>query len=155
MLFMKEQRTQRRRAIITVTDNFGQFSGNKRTTVRNLWEADAVLCGLQIRSPGETAMLMYARVDPFSAPLVWMRSGESMSSMPEKTGGEVLRGNPSVQFTELMRRLRLRYTLYYAMPHGKPGEERRIQIALSKEATNRNSHGHVFARKGYHLPEAQ
>jgi VWFA-related protein len=155
MLFMKEQRTRRRRAIITVTDNFGQFSGNKRTTVRNLWEADAVLCGLQIRSPGETALLMYARVDPLSAPMTWMRSGESMSSMPEKTGGEVLRGNASVQFTELMHRLRLRYTLYYAMPHGGPGEERHIQVTLSKEATNRNPRGRVFARKGYHLPEAQ
>jgi VWFA-related protein len=155
MLFMKEQRTRRRRAIITVTDNFGQFSGNKRTTVHNLWEADAVLCGLQIRSPGETALLMYARVDPLSAPMTWMRSGESMSSMPEKTGGEVLRGNASVQFTELMHRLRLRYTLYYAMPHGGPGEERHIQVTLSKEATNRNPHGRVFARKGYHLPEAR
>jgi VWFA-related protein len=155
MLFIKEQRTQRRRAIITVTDNFGQFSGNKRTTVRNLWEADAVLCGLQIRSPGETALLMYARVNPGSAPMTWMRAGESMSGMPEKTGGEVLHGNARVQFTELMHRLRQRYTLYYVMPLGKPGEERDIQVTLRQEATDRNPHAHVFARKGYHLPEAQ
>jgi hypothetical protein len=68
--------------------------------------------------------------------------------MPEKTGGEVLRGNASVQFAELMHRLRLRYTLYYAMPHGKPGEERRVQVSLSEEAKRRNLHGQVFARKG-------
>jgi VWFA-related protein len=56
MLFMKEQRTQRRRALIAVTDNHGQISGRKSATVRNLWEADAVLSGLQVRRPGETAL---------------------------------------------------------------------------------------------------
>jgi VWFA-related protein len=102
ILFIKEQRTRRRRAIITVTDNFGQFSGNKGTAVRNLWEADAVLCGLQVRRPGETALLMYSRVNPGTAPMAWLRAGETMSGMPEKTGGEVLHGNASVKFAELM-----------------------------------------------------
>ena len=155
ILFIKERQTQRRRAIITVTDNYGQFSENKGTAVRNLWEADAVLCGLQVRSPGETALLMYARVSPLSAPMTWLRTGESMSGVAEKTGGEVLQGDASVQFTELMHRLRLRYILYYAMPDGKPGEERHIQVTLSEEAKNRNPHGRIFARTGYHLPEPQ
>jgi hypothetical protein len=154
ILFIKEQRTRRRRAVIMVTDNFGQSSGNKRTAVRNLWEADAVVCGLQVRSPIETGGMWYMRVDPLLMPEYWLRFSESMSGIPEKTGGEVLHGNASVKFTELMHRLRLRYTLYYAMPHGEPGEERHIRVALSEEAKNRNPHGRVFARTGYHLPEA-
>jgi Mg-chelatase subunit ChlD len=68
MLFMKEQRTRRRRAIIMVTDNFGQPSGNKHTAVRNLWEADALLCGLQIRSPLDTGGMWHMRVNPVSMP---------------------------------------------------------------------------------------
>jgi VWFA-related protein len=155
MLFMKEQRTRRRRAIIMVTDNFGQPSGNKRTAVRNLWEADALLCGLQIRSPMETGGLWSMRVNPVNMPGYWLRFSESLSNMPEKTGGEVLRGNAGVQFAELMHRLRLRYTLYYAMPRGEPGEERRVQVTLSEEAKLGNPHGRVFARKGYHLLESR
>jgi hypothetical protein len=149
MLFMKEQRTRRRRAIIMVTDNFGQPYENQHTAVRTLWEADALLCGLQIRSPIETGGMWYMRVSPVSMPQYWLRFSESLSDMPDKTGGELPRGNDNVQFAELIRRLRLRYTSYYAIPHGKPGgEERRVQVTLREEAKRRNPHGRVLARKG-------
>jgi len=153
-LFVKERRTQRRRAIIMVTDNHGQISGKKSTAVRNLWEADAVLAGLQVRAPGETALLVAGRLNPYSMPMAWLDS-ENMSGVAGKTGGEVLRGDAGIQFTELMHRLRLRYSLYYAMPQGKPGEERSIRVTLTGQATNRNPQGRVRARTGYRLPAAQ
>jgi hypothetical protein len=87
-------------------------------------------------------------MNPYGMPAAWLFNGESMSGVAEKTGGEVLRGDASAQFTELMHRLRLRYTLYYAMPHGKPGEEHHIRVTLSEEAKNRNPQGRVFARTG-------
>ena len=126
-LFLKEKRTQRRRALIVVTDNHGQLSGRKSTAARNLWEADAVLSGLQVRFPGETALLVASRVNITGG----LFDSESMSGVAEKTGGEVLRGDASAQLAELMHRLRLRYTLYYAMPRGKPGEERSPDGLLS------------------------
>lgn len=152
-VFRNEQRTQRRRAVIMVTDNHGQISGKKSTAIHNLWEADAVLSGLQVRFPGETALLVARRVNPYSLPTAWLLDGESMSGVAERTGGEVLRGDANAQFIELMHRLRLRYTLYYAMPQGKPGEERHVRVTLSDEAKKSNPQGRVFARTGYHLPK--
>lgn len=154
-LFLKEKRTQRRRAVMIVTDNHGQISSREITAVHNLWEADAVLSGLQVRFPGETALLVARRVNPYSMPASLLLDGENMSGVAAKTGGEVLRGDASVEFAELMHRLRLRYTLYYAMPKGKPGEERRIRVALTAEAKNRNPQGRVSARMGYRVPKAQ
>ncbi len=149
-LFMKERRTQRRRAVIMVTDNHGQISGRKSTAVHNLWEADAVLSGLQVRFPGETALLVAGRGTLGG----WLFNSESMSGVVEKTGGEVLRGDAGTQFAELMHRLRLRYSLYYVMPQGEPGEERSIRVTLVGEAQTRNPNARVRARTGYRIPEA-
>ena len=150
-VFLNEKRTQRRRAVVMVTDNHGQISGRKNTAVQNLWEADAVLSGLQVRFPGETALLVAGRVSPAGE----LFNSESMSGVAEKTGGEVLRGDAGVQFAELMHRLRLRYTLYYAMPKAAPGEERSIRVTLIGEARNRNPHARVRARAGYRVPKTQ
>jgi VWFA-related protein len=41
--FLREPRTQRRRAILILTDNYGQRSRRGSTVVHHLWEADALL----------------------------------------------------------------------------------------------------------------
>ncbi len=151
VLFLKEKRTQRRRAVIMVTDNHGQISGRTSTAVHNLWEADAVLSGLQVRFRGETALDAVDHVRPGW----WLFNSESMSGVAEKTGGEVLRGDAAVQFAELMHRLRLRYTLYYAMPQGTPGEVRSIRVTLIGETRNRSPQARVRARTGYRIPKTQ
>jgi hypothetical protein len=51
-----------------------------------------------------------------------------------------------------MRRIRLRYSLYYAMPEGKPGEDRRIDVTLSDHAQKQNPEARVRARTGYRIP---
>src|SRR5262249_27257871 len=59
--FLREARTRRRRAILILTDNFGQKSRKESTVVRNLWEADALLSGLIIRGAASSALRWTAR----------------------------------------------------------------------------------------------
>ena len=147
--FLKEHRTERRRAVLIVTDNHGQPSDHKDAVVRELWEADAVLSGLELRFAGENMLLKTTWV--LSPQTAWMQM-ENMTGVVEKTGGDLVKGrDPGADFEEMIRRLRLRYMLVYALPQGKPGEERKIKIQLSGEAREKNPKVQVRAREGYYL----
>jgi Ca-activated chloride channel homolog len=149
--FMKEIRTERRRAVLIMTDNHGQPSGHRNTVVRDLWEADALLCGLELRSAGESAMLGVGAV---LSPTAAFMNMENMTSVVEETGGDLIKGhNPGADFEEMIRRLRLRYMLVYALPLGKPGQPRRIKIELSEDARKKNPQAKVKARDGYYFPK--
>ncbi len=134
-----------------VTDNHGQPSGHMNTVVRNLWEADAVLSGLELRFAGESILLKTNWV--LSPQTAWLQM-ENMTGVVEKTGGDLIKGHdPGPDFEEMIRRLRLRYTLVYALPQGKPGEERKIKVELSGEAREKNPKAQVRARYGYYMPK--
>jgi len=131
------------------TDNYGQRSRRGSTVIHHLWEADALLSGLIVRRAGETAVNTVAMV---TNPLIAALS-EGMEGVAEKTGGDTLRGDdPGESFREVMRRIRKRYSLYYAMPQGKPGEQRQVRVDLTGEALKRNPSARVRARKGYLIP---
>lgn len=53
----------------------------------------------------------------------------------------------------MMQRLRLRYTLFYAMPKGKTGEHRKVLVELTSRTKLSHPEARVYARKGYILPE--
>jgi VWFA-related protein len=149
--FLKEPRTERRRAVLIVTDNHGQPSGHKDAVVRELWEADAVLSGLELRFAGESILLKTSWV--LSPQTAWMQM-ENMTGVVEKTGGDLMKGHdPGADFEEMIRRMRLRYMLVYALPQGKPGEERKIKVELGGEAREKNPKAQVRARDGYYLPK--
>ena len=149
--FMKQPRTERRRAVLIMTDNHGQPSGHRNTVVRDLWEADALLCGLELRSAGESAMLGVRSV---ISPTAAFMNMENMTSVVEETGGDLIKGHdPGPDFEEMIRRLRLRYMIVYALPKGKPGSQRKIKIELSEDARKRNPQARVRARDGYYLPK--
>ena len=148
--FLQEARTERRRAVLIVTDNHGQPSGHKDAVVRNLWEADALLSGLELRWAGEGAMLKANWV--LSPQTAWMQM-ENMTGVVEKTGGDLIKGHdPGADFEEMIRRMRLRYMLVYAMPQGKPGEERKIKVGLNEDA-KKSPQARVRARDGYYVPK--
>ena len=147
--FLREPRTERRRAVLILTDNYGQRSRRTSTVVHHLWEADALLSGLIIRSPGETAVRTAMLV---SSPLTILIQ-EGMAGVAEKTGGDTIKADdPGDALRDTMRRIRLRYSLYYAMPPGNPGEQRQVKVDLSPEALSRYPTGRVRARKGYLIP---
>ena len=145
----QEPRTQRRRAVLILTDDYGQRSRRASTVVHALWEADASLSGLIIRRPGETAVTTVARI---SNPALLMLQ-EGMDGVAEKTGGETMKADDAGDaFREIMHRLRLRYSIYYAMPPGKAGEQRQVKVELTGDALRSHSSARVRARKGYVIP---
>ena len=147
--FLREPRTQRRRAILILTDNYGQRSRRGSTVVHHLWEADALLSGLIIRSTGETAVKTAMLV---SSPLTILIQ-EGMAGVAEKTGGDTLKADDTDDaLRDSMRRIRSRYSLYYAMPPGNPGEQRQLKVELSPDALSRYPAAKVRARKGYLVP---
>jgi len=130
---------RRRHAILIFTDNFGQASASEKEVVNRLWESDVLLCGLIIRTresggfPGMAA--------------------EDMLGAARKTGGETVNADdPGHTFREMLRRMRKRYSIYYAMPVGKPRSARQVTVELAAGAKRRYPNAEVLARKGYLIP---
>jgi hypothetical protein len=69
------------------------------------------------------------------------------------TGGEKLNTHDAAEgLREMLRRLRSRYSLYYALPAGKAGEARKIVVRLSPEAARKYPGVTIRARTGYVAP---
>jgi VWFA-related protein len=148
--FLDQPKTRRRRAVLILTDDFGQRSRRASTVIHRLWEADASLSGLIIRNSLATAVATATMV---MNPVVGLLTREGMEGVADRTGGDTLKADdPGEAFRELMQRIRRRYSLYYAMPEGKPGEQRAVKVELAAEALSRSANARVRARKGYLMP---
>ena len=129
----------RRHAILIFTDNFGQSSASEKDVVKRMWESDVLLCGLIIRSGDAGAFPGMA--------------SEDMLGVAQKTGGETVNADdPGHTFREMLRRMRKRYSIYYAMPVGKSGAARQVSVELAPDAKSRYPNAEVLARKGYLIP---
>jgi hypothetical protein len=148
--FMHEKRSQRRRAVLIITDNIGTRSRREETVVRDFWEADAILSGLIIANPVyQTLQTVGAILGPQNLLLM-----AGMKGIAAKTGGDTVRASdPGTAFQEAMRRIRTRYSLYYPMPQGKPGAKRLIRVELTAEAAKRYPKTKLRSRTGYIVPE--
>jgi VWFA-related protein len=139
--FAKNGDPHRRHAILVFTDNFGQSSASEKEVVKRLWESDVLLCGLIVRS-GERGFPGLA--------------AEDMLGAARKTGGEAVNADdPGHTFREMLRRMRKRYSIYYAMPVDKPGAARQVTVELAATAKARYPGAEVLARKGYLIPKIQ
>jgi VWFA-related protein len=130
----------RKRSIIIVTDDKGSGMPAElvRDAVHDLWKADAVVLGALVHS-GEIAY----SIPPY----------RGARYAAEQTGGDVLKTEDGADgLREMIRRLRSRYSLYYALPPGKPGAERQIRVQLSPDAAKRHPRAVVRARAGYIVP---
>jgi hypothetical protein len=143
MHFLKQPCSNRRRAILAITDGLG--NGRARDAVRNLWEADAVVSGMIVRNAGMTVLFRTVRPDT-------LFSG-GMGGIAEDTGGDDVRFKDAAEgLRQMIRRLRLRYSLAYAMPAGNPGERRAIRVRLAAGIANRYPKAQLRARTGYIAP---
>jgi hypothetical protein len=134
-LLAKEPPSERRRAVLVITDNQGEKGVDDDDVTDRLWKTDTVLCGLVLES-GDSRKNRPGVNKPA------VRSGCEMR--------EAL--NPGRDFAEMMKRLRNRYLVYYTMPEGKPGEQREIEVELTRAARARVGEARILARKGYLLP---
>jgi hypothetical protein len=143
--FRSETQTERRRAVLIVTDNMGVRTRRESTVVDDFWESDAILSGLIVSNPVFEAARM---LSPISLAL---QAG--MKGIAEKTGGDAINaGDPETAFQEAIRRIRNRYSLYYALPEAKPGTARSIRVELAGDALKRFPKAQVRARTGYIVP---
>jgi VWFA-related protein len=82
----RESRTKRRRAVLIVTDDFGQRTKRESTVVRDFWEADALLTGLIVRSAAAHTIHTFNTVThPY---LMSLEVG--IKGVAEKTGGDFI-----------------------------------------------------------------
>jgi VWFA-related protein len=146
---MREPRSERRRAVLIITDDYGQRTHRESTVVHDLWEADALLTGLIVRSQ---AVQTFQTINTIMHPYMFgLQVG--VKGIAEKTGGDFIHsGEAGAAFEESMRRIRSRYSLYYAMPEVKPGSRRTIHVELSGDAAKRYPKAKVRARTGYIVP---
>jgi VWFA-related protein len=148
--FMHEPRSERRRAVLIVTDNMGVRTRREQSVVRDFWEADALLSGLVVSNKVfRTIHTVGAILGPQN---LLMEAG--MKGIAEKTGGDAIGAQDvGAAFQESMHRIRSRYSLYYAQPEGQPGSRRSIQVELTGEAARQHPKARVRARTGYVIPK--
>ena len=150
-LFLAEKRSERRRAVLIVTDNIGTRTRREATVVRDFWEADAILSGLVVHNPKWEAMQKASIVlNPSNLAL---QAG--MKGIAQKTGGDFIHsGDPGMAFPDAMHRIRTRYSLYYGLPpEGKANSTRTVHVELSAKAARQHPKARVRARTGYLVPE--
>jgi VWFA-related protein len=150
--FLHEPRTERRRAVLIITDDMGQRTRRESTVVTELWEADALLTGLIVRG-GTTYTVQ--RINRIAHPyLIPMQAG--VRGIAEKTGGDFIQASdPAAGFPESMRRIRTRYSLYYPMPEGKPGTRHAVRVELAAACLAKHPNARVRARTGYLTPSEE
>jgi len=147
--FLHESKTQRRRAVLIITDNIGMRTRREQSVVRDFWEADALLSGLIIRHRFAAAAHSVGRV--IAPQTMLMQAG--MKGIAEKTGGDAIAADEAgPSFRDMMHRIRSRYSLYYAMPQDTPGKTRTIRVELTADAQHRYPKSRVRARHGYIVP---
>lgn len=122
-----------RRAVVVVTDDAGSdpFAG----AARSLWAVDAVALGV----------IVNRRQGPFD------RYG--IREIVQQTGGDwIATADAGEGLVQMIRRLRSRYSLYYSMPRGGAGSERKIKVELSPQASRTHPGARPRARTGYVVP---
>lgn len=134
---LNRQGSNRRRAIVVITDDQG--TSVRPSALRDLQEADAIVLGV-IVSRGR-------RIGPLA---FWYRG---IRDFAIKTGGDMLNTRDAAEgVREMLNRLRLRYSLYYALPPCRPGEARTVKVELTGEAAAQHPGAIVRARTGYFAP---
>lgn len=128
--FLNEPKTQRKRAVLIVTDKAGAREPNEAAVVHDLWRADAVVNELILdRSQGATDAIV------------------------GKTGGVTIAArDPGEAFRDSVQYLRSGYAMFYVFPGGSTGAERRLEVELTQEASKRLPTVRIHARPGYVAP---
>jgi VWFA-related protein len=150
-----EADSTRRRAILVATDNMGQRSAMKeKALLERIWEADATVSGLLVKSPYWEARQAFPNV-----PLpeeVRERYPVRLNRLAEESGGAIVASDdPGAGFTALMDRIRRRYSLYYAMPQDRPGRLREVRVELAPAVKRGYKDARVSARKKYFTPSPE
>jgi Ca-activated chloride channel family protein len=146
--FINQPKSDRRRAVLVITDDDGERSMKDKELLDHFWQANALLAELIIPDPpGVEDFRRYNR----------QTERGTLKVVIEKTGGEALvadqEGGAGAGFQRMMQGIRQRYALYYPMPSGKPGEYHEIKLDLTAAARKKIPNAKLLSSKGYILPE--
>ncbi len=148
--FLREPKSERRRAVLIITDNIGIRTRREQSVVRDFWEADALLSGLIVYNKRFRTVHTIGLIMAPDAMLI----EAGMKGIAEKTGGDAISAeDAATAFQESMRRIRTRYSLYYEQPEAKPGSRRSIRVELEGELARLHPKARVRARSGYVVPK--
>lgn len=149
--FLHEPRSERRRAVLVITDNMGMRTRREQSVVRDFWEADALLSGLIVSNKKFRTIHTIGLI--MAPDMMLLEAG--MKGIAEKTGGDAISAeDPGMAFQESMHRIRTRYSLYYAQPKGHPGSRRSIRVELTGDLAKQHPKARVRARSGYFVPNS-
>jgi VWFA-related protein len=147
--FLDESPSERRRAVLIITDNIGVRTRHESSVVHDFWRVDAPLSGLIVADP---AYKTAHKINNIIAPQTLLLEA-GMKGIAEKTGGDTIEsGSPGAAFADMLHRIRTRYSLYYRMPQTKSGQARTIKVELASDAAKRFPDARIRARHGYIAP---
>ena len=144
-LFNEQGPPTGRRAVLILTDNLGvNYQMPDETVIRALQDANtvcnAIVVGKSRRSEKESR---------FQNPDF---SYANVFAIADETGGDTVRSDKAGEaLSEILERIRSRYSLHYGAPDGEPGAFRQIRVELAAEAKARYPRATLRFRKGYYV----
>jgi Ca-activated chloride channel family protein len=134
------EEARNRRVILMLTDGIGGANTRERQTLRELWEADAIL----------DVMI----VDPTLGLLHWdpaYRPQDLRFVAPQTGGAVVVSKSPDVTLQYMLERCRLRYSIYYQQPSAQAKTFHRTRVELAPELQHRYPQARIRVRSGYYV----
>jgi VWFA-related protein len=142
-LFMENAPATGRRAILILTDNLGvNYQLSDETVIRALHDANTVCNSIVVGKSRKQDSETRFRNPDFSYANVF--------ALTEQTGGDAVKSEKAGEaFSEILERIRSRYSLHYGSPGGEPGAYREIRLELASAARLRYPKATLRYRKGY------
>ena len=146
-----------RRVIVAITDDISTVRlptpHTEQETAHELLESGGVVCGLFFDSIYRTRRDM--QFDPLVPPASLINAAQDIvKSHVARTGGisgEVDKENVTAKFTQLIQRLRTRYSLGYVSSNEKlDGKFRRTRVTVSPDIEKKEKGIAVITRRGYY-----
>lgn len=143
-LFAEQAPATGRRAVLIVTDNLGvNYQLSDETVIRALHDANTVCNAIVVGKSKKTEKESRFRNPDFSLANVF--------GIAEETGGDAIKSDKTGEaFSEILERIRSRYSLHYGSPGGEPGAFREIRVELTPAAKARYPKATLRHRKGYY-----
>lgn len=145
----KQSATERRRAILMITDGHGMRGETTKRVLRELWESDTTVNCLMVETMRGYRRRYGGRRQ--RAAFLYSTNGD-VQELAEKTGGEVLYfADVTKPFTEMLDRIRQRYTVFYR-PLEAEKKTRKVLVGLSETGRARHAEASVVGRREYSVP---
>jgi hypothetical protein len=136
-------------AILIITDNLPQAPlAEDGPIIQELLEEDAVVHAIVVHRRHLGRKLPPPRDNPQDS----RYTQENVFHIAQATGGDaLLSARMKDSFSEMLSRIRMRYSIWYRPPQATAGSFRRIAVSLSESALKKCPKAKVRTREGYYV----